>query len=97
MYDINVKTKAQITCAEIAELIHSFLVEYIAALERLKIIPLTYNGKRGGHFFSAVLGQIVFILAGNNNISNVICKSVNESEIQLDPTTTHRVSCPLAS
>ena len=69
----------------------------MAALERLKIIPLTYNGKRGGHFFSAVLGQIVFILAGNNNISNAICKSVNESEIQLDPTTTHRVSCPLAS
>ena len=68
MYDINVKTKAQITCAVIAELIHSFLMEYIAALERLKITPLTYNGKRGGHFFSAVLGQIVFILAGNNNI-----------------------------
>ena len=27
MYDINVKTKAQITCAVIAELIHSFLIE----------------------------------------------------------------------
>ena len=66
--DINVKTKAQISCVVIAELIHSFLVGYIAALERLKITPLTSNEKRGGHFFSAVLGQIVFILAGNNNI-----------------------------
>ena len=52
IYDINVKTKAQISCAVIAELIHSFLVGYIAALKRLKITPLTYNGKRGGHFLS---------------------------------------------
>ena len=39
IYDINVKTKAQISCAVIAELIHSFLVGYIAALERLIITP----------------------------------------------------------
>ena len=51
IYDIIVKTKVHISCAVIAELIHSFLVGYIAALERLKITPLTYNGKQGGHFF----------------------------------------------
>ena len=47
IYDINVKTKAQICCAVIEQLIHSFFAGYIAALERLKVVPLTYNGKRG--------------------------------------------------
>ena len=31
IYDINMKTKAQISCAVIAQLIHSFFVGYIAA------------------------------------------------------------------
>ena len=40
-------------------------------------------GKRCLHFFSAVLDQILFILAGNDNIH----KSLDEFEIVLDPTT----------
>ena len=39
-------------------------------------------GKRCLHFFSAVLDQIFFILAGNDNIH----KSLDEFEILLDPT-----------
>ena len=41
-------------------------------------------------FFSAVLGQIIFILAGNCYIH----KSLDEFEIWPDPTTDHRISCP---
>ena len=37
-----------------------------------------------------VLDGILFILTGNDDIH----KSLNEFEIQPDPTTYHRVSCP---
>ena len=40
-------------------------------------------GKRYLHFFSAVLDQILFILAGNDNIH----ESLDEFEIWLDLTT----------
>ena len=40
-------------------------------------------GKRCLHFFSAVLYQILFMLAGNDNIH----ESLDEFEIRLDPTT----------
>ena len=40
-------------------------------------------GKHSLHFFSAVLDQIQFILAGNYNIH----ESLDELEIWLDPTT----------
>ena len=40
-------------------------------------------GKTMPPFFSAVLDQILFILAGNDNIH----ESLNEFEIRLDPTT----------
>ena len=41
----------------------------LAALERLKKIPIGLNGKNDvSHFFSAVFDRIFFILAGNDNI-----------------------------
>ena len=43
--------------------------------------------------FSVVLDGILFILTGNDDIH----KSLDEFEIQPDPTTDHRASCPLAS
>ena len=45
------------------------------------------------HFFSAILGQILFILAGNDDIN----KSLDEFEIRPDPIRDRRVSCSLAS
>ena len=63
----------------------------LAALERLKKPHrLIIMGKRCCHFFSAVLDQILFILAGNDDIT----KSLEEFEIRPDPTADHRVSCP---
>ena len=53
----------------------------LAALERLKKKILM--GKRCCHFFSAILGWIHFILAGNNDIH----ESLDEFEIWPDPTT----------
>ena len=56
----------------------------LAALERLKKSPLTYNGKNCvANFFSAVLDRIHFILAGKNDIH----ESLDEFEIWPDPTT----------
>ena len=56
----------------------------LAALE-------TYNGKkRSHHVFSAVFDQILFILAGNEDIH----KSLYEFEFRTDPTTDYGVSCP---
>ena len=56
----------------------------LAALERLKKIPIDlYWEKRCCHFFSAVLDQIYFTLAGNAHIS----ESLDEFEIWPDPTT----------
>ena len=43
--------------------------------------------------FSAVLDQILFILAGKNDI----LESLDEFEVLPDLTTDHRVSCPLES
>ena len=40
--------------------------------------------------FSAVLNQILFLLAGNDNIH----KSLNEVEIRPDPTKGQKESCP---
>ena len=62
----------------------------LAALERLKKSPYTYiGGKWCCHFFSAILYQILFILAGNDDIY----KSLDEFEIRPDPIKDHRVSC----
>ena len=46
--------------------------------------------KRCWHFFLVVLDGVLFILTGNDDIP----KSLDEFEIQPDPTTDHRVSCP---
>ena len=43
--------------------------------------------------FLVVLDEILFILTGNDDIH----KSLDEFEIRTDPTTDHRLSCPLAS
>ena len=56
----------------------------LAALERLKKIPIYLQWeKRCCHFFSAVLDQIRFILACNDDIH----ESLDEFEIWPDPTT----------
>ena len=55
----------------------------LAALKRLKNPNKLIMGKICLYFFSAVLDWILFILAGNNNIH----ESLDEFEIQLDPTT----------
>ena len=57
--------------------------EELAALERLKIPIGLYWEKLCLHFFSAVLDRTLFIFAGNNNIH----ESLDEFEIQPDPTT----------
>ena len=45
------------------------LTAKLAALECLKKSPQTYYGEKWCcHFFSAILDQILFILAGNNDI-----------------------------
>ena len=47
-------------------------------------------GKNGvASFFSAILEQILFILAGNDDIH----KSLDEFEIWPDPISDHRVCC----
>ena len=66
------------------------LTAELAALERLEKIPIDlYWGKRCCHFFSATLKQILFILAGNDDIY----KSLDEFEIRPHPIMDHRVSC----
>ena len=55
----------------------------LAALERLKKSPWLIMGKGCFHFFSAVLDQILFILADNDNIH----ESLDKFEIWLDLTT----------
>ena len=63
----------------------------LAALERLKKSQNNNNGgKRCCHLFSAVLDQILFVLAGNDGIH----KSLDEFTIRPDRTKDHRVSCP---
>ena len=53
-----------------------------------------YNLKSGvATFFTVVVDGILFILTGNDDIH----KSLDEFEIQPDPTTDHRGSCPSAS
>ena len=60
------------------------LTAELAALERLKKSPYTYNGKNGvATFFSAVLDRIHFMLAGYDDIH----ESLDEFEIWPDPTT----------
>ena len=54
----------------------------LAALERLKKIPIGLMRKQCLHFFSAVLDLILFILAGNDNIH----ESLDGFEICLDLT-----------
>ena len=53
----------------------------LAALERMKEIPLTYN--RCHHIFSAIFDWILFIFADNEDMH----KSLNEFEIRPDATT----------
>ena len=52
-----------------------------------------YWGKWCYHVFSAILDQILFILADNDGIY----KSLDEFEIRPDPIRDHRVSCSSAS
>ena len=47
-------------------------------------------GKRRHHVFSNAFDWILFILAGNDDMH----KSLNEFEIQRDPTMDYKVSCP---
>ena len=47
-------------------------------------------GKRRHHVFLNVFDRIHFILAGKDDLH----KSLNEFEIQQDPTMDHRVGCP---
>ena len=47
-------------------------------------------GKTGHHIFSNAFDQILFILAGNNDMH----ESLDEFEIWPDSTTDYRVSCP---
>ena len=62
----------------------------LAALERLKKIPIGLQWeKRCLLFFSAVLGRILSMLAGNDNIH----ESLDEFEIQSNLIRDHRVSC----
>ena len=62
----------------------------LAALDVWKNPQRLIMGKRCCHFFSGVLGQNFFILAGNDDIH----KSLDEFETRPDPTTDNRVSCP---
>ena len=61
----------------------------IAALERLKKIPIGLWEKRCLLIFSAVLYWILIMLAGNDNIH----ESLDEFEIQSNLIRDHRVSC----
>ena len=66
----------------------------LAALERLKNPHRLIFGKNDiAFFFSAILDQILFILAGNDDVY----KSFDEFEIRPDLIMDHRVSCSLAS
>ena len=66
------------------------LTAELAALERLKKSPLAYNGEKWCcHFFSDILNQILFILAGHDDIH----KSLDEFEIRPVPIRDHGVSC----
>ena len=47
-------------------------------------------GKKRHHIVSAVFDQILFILAGNEDMH----KSLDEFELRPDPTTDYGVSCP---
>ena len=66
------------------------LTAELAALERLKKIPIDLRGKMACHFFSAINNQILFLLAGNDHI----LKSLYELKIRPDPIRDHRVSYP---
>ena len=66
----------------------------LAALERRKKNPIDlWWEKRSHHVFSAVFDQILFILAGNEDIH----KSLYEFGFRTGPTTDYGVSCPWAS
>ena len=65
------------------------LTAELAALERLHKPHRLIMGKLVLPIFSAILDQILFILAGNDDIH----KSLDEFEIWLDPIRDHRVSC----
>ena len=64
------------------------LTAELAALERLKNPHRLVMGKWRCHLFSAVLDQILFILAGNDDIH----KSLDDFEIRPDPIRNHRVA-----
>ena len=61
------------------------LTTELAALERLK--------NRCHHFFSVAIDPILFKLAGNEDMHNIL----DEFEFRLDQTTDYGVSCPWAS
>ena len=52
--------------------------------------PLTYNGKNGVHLFSVAFNQILFILAGNEDMHKIS----DELEFRPGRTTDYGVSCP---
>ena len=64
------------------------LTAELAALEGLKIPIDLYWKKWCCHFFSAINDQILFVLAGNDDIH----KSLDEFKIRPDPIRDHRVS-----
>ena len=66
------------------------LTAELAALKRLKKIPIDLLWQKWCcHLFSAILDQIFFILAGNDDIH----KSLDDFEIRPDPIIDHRGSC----
>ena len=65
------------------------LTAELDALERLKKIPIDLQWEKWCyHFFSAILDQILFILAGNDDIH----ESLDEFVIWPHPIRDHRVS-----
>ena len=67
------------------------LATELAALERQKKSPQSYNCENCLQVFSAVFDPILFIIAGNKNIYKCL------NEFRPDPTTNYGVSCPWAS
>ena len=52
--------------------------------------PLFYNGENGLHLFSVAFDQILFILAGNEDMHKIS----DEFEFRPGRTTDYGVSCP---
>ena len=62
---------------------------FIRSFSYLQVMMTCMRARRSSKFFSTILDQILFILAGNDGIH----KSLDVFEIQPDPIRDHRVSC----